>query len=91
MRETGSFETAMSSFTHTREVESDVEYFEAEAARFAKDFTRQARQNAGRILTGSYAAIKGVFDSYGIRGDAAWYHAMEVRKGSPWRPRPRRW
>lgn len=81
VRETGSFEKAMGTFTHTREVESDVEYFEAEAARFAKEFTRQARRNAERILTGSYAAIKAVFESYGVRGYSAWYHAMEVRKG----------
>lgn len=84
----GSFRKALDDFTHTKEIESDIEFFEDEAKRFGKEFTRQARANADRMLDGSLNAMcdpdprVGVLASYGIPGDSALRAARRVHRGA---------
>jgi len=81
VRETGSFERALAMITYRHGIESDIEFFEAEAKRFGAEFTSQARANSERMLGGSLDTIYRALESYGMRRDAAAYTAGEVARG----------
>ena len=77
----GSFKKALASFTHTKEVEPDIEFFEKQAETFGKEFTSQARLTADRMLDDSLKAMGRVLRSYGLPGDTALFAAERVYKG----------
>lgn len=66
MRETGSFKEGLGVWAYPDRWESDVEFFQAEADRFATEFRGQARLTADRMLEGSLVAIRHVLHSYGL-------------------------
>jgi len=79
---TGSFKEALGRFTHTREIETDVEFFEAEADRFATEFKGQARLTADRMLEGSLGAIHKILNSYGLPFASTISAAERLARGS---------
>ena len=81
VRETGSFGKALKLYTRTKEVEGDYAFFEQEAARFEKEFERQAGMNAKRMLQGSWDGIKQVLASYGLPGWSAGWAAGRLNAG----------
>ncbi|PZV06767.1 MAG: hypothetical protein DCF32_09060 [Leptolyngbya sp.] len=82
IRETGSFKKGLDTFLHTPEIESDIEFFKAEADRFATEFKSQAQLNANRLLDDSLIAINGVLRSYGLSSDSARLAAERLYRGS---------
>ena len=62
VRKTGSFRKALKLHYRTKRVDGDYKFFEQEAARFRKEFKRQARLNAKRMLRGSWDGIKEVLE-----------------------------
>jgi hypothetical protein len=68
VRLTGSFKGAMARYVRTREVESDYEFFQAEADRFKSEFRSQARLTGLRMLDSSLLSIGKILSSYGLSG-----------------------
>jgi hypothetical protein len=60
------FERSAASFKRASELEPDIKFYEQQAESFGRDFTRQARMNATRLLDGSLKAMGEVLSSYGI-------------------------
>ena len=81
VRKTGSFRKALKLHYRTKRVDGDYKFFEQEAARFGKEFKRQARLNATRMLRGSWDGIKQVLDSYGLPGSSAGWAAGRLNAG----------
>ena len=82
IRKTGSFKKALGAFTHTKEVESDIEFYNTEAERFATEFRSQAKVTAGHMLEGSLNAISKTLHSYGLPFDSARMAAQRIYHGS---------
>jgi hypothetical protein len=78
----GSFKKALADFTHTKEIESDIEWFERDARIFRKEFTNQARENARKMLDASLEAMGGVLTSYGLQAGSAVRAAKEIYRGA---------
>ena len=78
----GSFKKALADFTHTKEIEPDIEWFERDAKIFRKEFTNQARDNARKVLDASLEAMGGVLTSYGLQAGSAVRAAKEVYRGA---------
>ena len=78
----GSFKRALADFTHTRDIEADIEWFEREAQKFRKEFASQARENARKVLDASLEAIGGVLTSYGVPAGSAVRAAKEIYRGA---------
>jgi hypothetical protein len=82
VRATGSFKAAMARYTHTPEVKSDYEYFQADADRFKSEFRSQARLTGSRMLESSLLAIRDVLLSYGLSGVSAGLAAERQLRGA---------
>jgi hypothetical protein len=83
IRSTGSFETALKRFSYGRDaIESDLDFFKAEAERFRREFRSQARRTADRMLDGSQIGLRDVLRSYGLDYDAAKGAAKRLAHGT---------
>jgi hypothetical protein len=78
----GSFKKSLAAFTHTKEIETDVEFFEKQYEDFGKEFTRQARATALKMLDGSLNAMGSLLASYGLPGSSTLFAAQNVYKGA---------
>jgi hypothetical protein len=78
----GSFEKALGAFTHTKEIEPDIAFFEKQAESFGKEFKAQARLTADRMLDGSLKAMGGLLASYGLPGNSTLFAAERVYRGA---------
>jgi hypothetical protein len=80
VRRTGSFKAALKAFSTHKGIESDIEFFERDRDRFAREFKDQARIVTDRMLDGSQLGIKEVLESYGLPYDNAWMAAKRLMR-----------
>jgi hypothetical protein len=59
-----------------------IDFYKKEMGEFGKDFTRQAREIALKMLAQSQSEILGVIESYGLRRYTAFDHATKISKGA---------
>jgi hypothetical protein len=78
----GSFKQALADFTHTKDIESDIEWFEREAKDFRKRFYNEARENARKMLDSSLTALGDVLTSYGLQAGSAVRAAKDIYHGA---------
>ena len=80
VRETGSLKKSIEGMRQSKDIEPDVDFFEREAERFGKEFTRQAKQIANKMLAESTNEMLLVLESYGLKRDWAVYGRNQILK-----------